>query len=82
MTRNRILYLVLVILLAGIAAVSGAAVGGVVVYRTMSQLMPTSQVASAPVVKAIQANTSTSPVHQRRLSLSIPPTLRRPSRRP
>ena len=60
MTRNRILYLVLVILLAGIAAVSGAAVGGVVVYRTMSQLSSTSQTASAPVVQAIQAN-NTSP---------------------
>lgn len=60
MARNRILYLVLVILLAGIAAVSGAAVGGAVVYRTMSQLNTTSQTASAPVVQAIQAN-STSP---------------------
>ena len=54
MTRNRILYLVLVLLLAGIATVSGAAVGGVVVYRTMSRL--TNQVASAPAVQAIQAN--------------------------
>ena len=60
MTRNKILYLVLVILLAGIAAVSGAAVGGVVVYRTMNQINASNQIASAPVVKAIQANTSTS----------------------
>jgi 2-alkenal reductase len=60
MTKNRILYLVLVILLAGIAALSGAAVGGVVVYRTMSQLNTTSQTASVPVVQAIQAN-NTSP---------------------
>jgi 2-alkenal reductase len=60
MTRNKILYLVLVILLAGIAAVSGAAVGGVVVYRTMNQISASNQIASAPVVKAIQANTSTS----------------------
>ena len=56
MIKNRILYLVLVILLAGVATVSGAAVGGVVVYRTMSQLNTTSQIASAPVVQAIQAN--------------------------
>jgi len=56
MTKNRILYLVLVILLAGVATVSGAAVGGVVVYRTMSQLNTTSQIASAPVVQAFQAN--------------------------
>ncbi len=34
MTRNRIVYLMLVVLLAGVAALSGAAVGGVVVYRT------------------------------------------------
>jgi 2-alkenal reductase len=56
MTRNRILYLVLVIILAGVSALSGAAVGGVVVYRTMGQLNTTSQLASAPVVQAIQAN--------------------------
>jgi len=60
MSRNKILYLVLVILLAGIAAVSGAAFGGVVVYRTVGQSNTTNQAASAPVVQAIQAN-NTSP---------------------
>ena len=36
MTKNRIVYLVLVLVLAGVSALSGAAVGGVVVYRTVS----------------------------------------------
>ncbi len=40
MTRNRIVYLMLVVLLAGVAALSGAAVGGVVVYRTVGQNQP------------------------------------------
>jgi ABC-type branched-subunit amino acid transport system permease subunit len=38
MTKNRIIYAVLVVVLAGMAALSGAAVGGVVVYRTLSQV--------------------------------------------
>jgi len=60
MTKNRILYLVLVILLAGIAAVSGAGVGGVVVYQSMSRINSANQAASVPAVQAIQAN-NTSP---------------------
>jgi serine protease Do len=60
MTKNRILYLVLVILLAGIAAVSGAGVGGVVVYQSMSRINSASQAASVPAVQAIPAN-NTSP---------------------
>ena len=58
MTRNRIIYLILVIMLAGVAALSGAAVGGVVVYRTVSQNQPASAVASSPVQPVIQANNS------------------------
>jgi serine protease Do len=56
MTKNRILYLLLVLVLAGVSAVSGAAVGGLVVYRTMSQLTATIQTASSPAVQPIQAN--------------------------
>ncbi len=47
MTRNRIVYLLLVVMLAGVAALSGAAVGGVVVYRTIGQIQPTSAVSSS-----------------------------------
>ena len=52
MTKNRILYLMLVILLAGAAALSGAAAGGAVVYQYMSQIQPARQVASVPVVQS------------------------------
>lgn len=58
MTKNRIIYLILVIMLAGVAALSGAAVGGVVVYRTVSQNQPASAVASSPSQPIIQANNS------------------------
>jgi 2-alkenal reductase len=60
MTRNRIIYMLLVVILAGVAALSGAAVGGVVVYRTVSQVQPASLAASAPAAPVIQAN-NTSP---------------------
>ncbi len=60
MTRNRLFYLMLVVLLAGVAALSGAAVGGVVVYRTVSQAQTANLGASAPVTKIVQAS-NTSP---------------------
>jgi serine protease Do len=60
MTRNRILYMLLVVLLAGVAALSGAAVGGVVVYRTVSQAKTVSLSVPAPVSQAVQAS-NTSP---------------------
>ncbi len=56
MTRNRIVYILLVVMLAGVAALSGAAVGGVVVYRTVSQNQPANVVASSPVQPVIQAS--------------------------
>ncbi|HEX7620217.1 MAG TPA: trypsin-like peptidase domain-containing protein [Anaerolineales bacterium] len=56
MTRNRIVYLMLVVLLAGVAALSGAAVGGVVVYRTVSQIQPVSAAASSPATQVVQAS--------------------------
>ena len=59
MTRNRILYMLLMVFLAGVAALSGAAVGGVVVYRTVSQVQPVSVSVPAPASKALQiSNTS------------------------
>lgn len=59
MTRNRIVYMVLVIILAGVAALSGAAVGGVVVYRTVSQIQPAGLAVSAPAAKVVQASNNT-----------------------
>ena len=59
MTRNRILYLVLVIILAGAAALSGAAVGGVAVYQVMSQNKPAAVVSTAPVVQSQSASSKT-----------------------
>ena len=60
MTKNRIVYLVLVLVLAGVSALSGAAVGGVVVYRTVSQAQQASLTTSAPAAQAVQAS-NTSP---------------------
>jgi serine protease Do len=61
MTKNRILYLVLVIVLAGVAALSGAVAGGVGVYQLMNQNKPAAVVSTAPVVESQSAsNTSTS----------------------
>ncbi len=60
MTKNRIVYMLLVVVLAGVAALSGAAVGGVVVYRTVSQNQSSSVVASAPAAQVVQAS-NTSP---------------------
>jgi serine protease Do len=60
MTKNRIVYLVLVLVLAGISALSGAAVGGVVVYRTVSQVQQASLTTSAPAAQAVQASNTNS----------------------
>ena len=56
MTKNRILYLALVILLAGVAALSGAAAGGTVVYQFMSRVQPARLTAAAPVVESQPAS--------------------------
>ena len=56
MTKNRILYLALVILLAGVAALSGAAAGGAVVYQVMNQVQPTRLAANTPIVESQPAN--------------------------
>lgn len=59
MTKNRILYLALVILLAGVASLSGAAAGGAVVYQVMSRAQTSRlSVASAPVTESQPASSS------------------------
>jgi len=60
MTKNRIVYLVLVLVLAGVSALSGAAVGGVVVYKTVSQVQQASLTTSAPAAQAVQASNTNS----------------------
>jgi serine protease Do len=60
MTKNRVLYLVLVILLAGVAALSGAAAGGVAVYQVMSQNKPAAVISStAPLAESKPASSTT-----------------------
>ncbi len=58
MTKNRILYLALVILLAGTSALSGAAVGGVVVYQTVSRVQTARQTTSAPAAQTASASST------------------------
>jgi len=59
MTKNRILYLALVIILAGVASLSGAAAGGAVVYQVMSRAQTSRlSVASAPVTESQPASNS------------------------
>ena len=65
MTKNRILYLALVILLAGVAALSGAAAGGVAVYQVMSRVETARLTLSAPVTVSVPAS-STSPAQTAR----------------
>jgi len=60
MTKNRIVYLVLVVVLAAVSALSGAAVGGVVVYRAVNQFQSANLVASAPTAQVVQARNNTS----------------------
>jgi serine protease Do len=56
MTKNRILYLGLVIFLAGVAALSGAATGGAVVYQFMSQAQAAWLSPAAPVTESVPAS--------------------------
>jgi serine protease Do len=58
MTKNRILYLALVILLAGVAALSGAAAGGAVVYQVMNRAQTAKLAASTPVVESQPASST------------------------
>jgi len=56
MTKNRVIYILLVVMLAGMSAVSGAAVGGIVVYRSMSQVQAASLMNPTPAAQTVQAN--------------------------
>ena len=59
MTKNRILYLFLVILLAGAAALSGLAVGGVGMYQYMSRVNPLKLAAVTPVTESVTVSNQT-----------------------
>jgi 2-alkenal reductase len=58
MTKNRILYLALVIILAGVAALSGAAAGGVAVYQVMSRVQTVRLTSAAPVTESVPASST------------------------
>jgi len=59
MTKNRFFYLVLVVLLAGVAALSGAAVGGAAVYQLESRIHVVAGTSSAPVAVSVSNTTNT-----------------------
>jgi len=73
MTKNRILYLALVILLAGVAALSGAAAGGVAVYQVMSRVETSRLAAAAPVTESLPA-ASTSKTQSQGTTLTVTTT--------
>ena len=56
MTKNRIIYLMLVILLAGASGLSGSAVGGLVVYQAMLARQANEAISPAPVVDTIASS--------------------------
>ncbi len=58
MTKNRFLYVILVIVLAGAAALSGAAVGGAVVYRLASRTNLVASSGTSPVPVTVSNTTS------------------------
>jgi 2-alkenal reductase len=58
MTKNRILYLALVIMLAGTSALSGAAVGGVVVYQTVSRVQTAHLTTSTPAAQTASVSST------------------------
>ena len=64
MTKNRILYLSLVILLAGVAALSGAAAGGAVVYQVMNRVETARLASAAPVTVPLNASNKSQPQAQ------------------
>ena len=64
MTKNRILYLSLVILLAGVAALSGAAAGGAVVYQVMNRVETARLVSAAPATVPLNASNKSQPQAQ------------------
>jgi serine protease Do len=63
MNNKQLLYIFLVVVLAGAAALSGVAVGGIVVYRTVSQVQVTHASAAVtapqPISSTVGGNTET-----------------------
>jgi len=75
MTKNRILYLALVILLAGVAALSGAAAGGAVVYQVMNRVETARLASAASVTESLPASsTSTSKSQSQGTTLMVDTT--------
>jgi 2-alkenal reductase len=75
MTKNRILYLGLVILLAGVAALSGAAAGGAVVYQVMNRVDTARLASAASVTESLPASsTSTSKSQSQGTTLMVDTT--------
>ncbi len=64
MNAKKILYLLLVMLLSGMAALSGAAVGGIVVYRSVAQIQPAQLTSAAPsaATSSTASTNTTAPV--------------------
>jgi serine protease Do len=58
MTWKRVFYLLSVLVIAGVAALSGGVLGGLVVYQAVSQSKPTSSVSSPQTISAVQASVS------------------------
>jgi 2-alkenal reductase len=58
MTKNRILYIALVIILAGVAALSGAAAGGAAVYQVMNRAQAARLTSAAPVTESVPASST------------------------
>jgi 2-alkenal reductase len=56
MSLKRLAYFFIILLVAGCAAISGGAIGGVVAYRVMSQNTPSSTAVSPQVVNVIPAS--------------------------
>jgi 2-alkenal reductase len=56
MTKNRILYIALVIMLAGVAALSGAAAGGAAVYQVMNRVETARLTSAAPAAVPLPAS--------------------------
>jgi S1-C subfamily serine protease len=64
MTKNRLLYLIVVILFAGVSGLSGVAVGGVVVYKSMEKSLATSNASiSSNASQSIKTSDSSTTQH-------------------
>lgn len=62
MSGKTILYLVLIVLVAGAAGLVGAAAGGVIVYQTVRQALPATAPAALPQAPAVQPGSQAAPL--------------------